>query len=486
MNPLERSWDAVVIGSGPNGLAAAIELARHDLDVCVLEAGDQVGGGLRSAELTLPGFLHDECSAIHPLGILSPYFQQLPLEDHGLRWLPFPASVAHPLDQEPAVMLYQSMQETAESIGKDGARWRKLFQPFQACADDLFADLLGPLNLRPRRPVQMARFGLAGLRSAKKVARSKFKFDRARALFAGCAAHSVLPLEKATSAAIGMIFPIAAHQQNWPCAAGGSAAIARALEGYIQELGGYIELEHPVKSLADIPESKVVLFDVAPQSFLAIAQDLLPKRYQKRLSKFRYGPAVFKLDWALSEAIPWEDAEIAKASTVHVGGTLEEIAISERLAWEGKFCDKPFLIVCQQSHVDSSRAPKGQHTGYAYCHVPYASTINYTEAIEGQMERFAPGFKDVILARHMSSPQQIEARNANHVGGTITGGANNLSQIWTRPVARLNPYTTPNPRFFLCSSSTPPGGGVHGMCGYHAAQAALKQIFKQTSPSIER
>ena len=470
--------DAVVVGSGPNGLAAAIELARSGYTVALLEAGDRIGGGMHTRELTLPGFLHDECSAVHPMGVLSPFFRQLPLADHGLRWLPFPASVAHPLDEGPAAMLSRSFDTTAERLGVDGPRWRALVEPFLAHPHDLLEDLLGPLRPLPKRPFLMARFGWTALRSSAALARAKFQTREARALFAGLSGHSVLPLDTLLTSALGLIFALTAHIEDWPCAQGGSRAIADALGATLQSFGGTVETGRRVRSLADVPDARVMLFDLAPRPFVEIAGDALPAGYRRRLLRYRYGPGTFKLDWALDGPIPWSDPAVGDASTVHVGGTLEEIAASERDAWEGRSGDRPYLILCQQSHVDASRAPDGKHTGYAYCHVPSGSDEDMTDRIERQIERFAPGFRDLILARHVTKPSDFEALNPNYVGGAITGGAADATQLFTRPVARLNPYTTPNPALFLCSASTPPGGGVHGMCGYYAARAAIRRLSR--------
>ncbi|MHC4427153.1 MAG: phytoene desaturase family protein [Planctomycetota bacterium] len=471
--------DAVVVGSGPNGLAAAIELARNGLDVELLEAGETVGGGMRTRELTLPGFLHDECSAIHPLGILSPCFRQWPLAEHGLEWVQFPASVAHPLDDGPAPMLYRSLDETAARLGPDGERWRRLIVPFLDHPHDLLADLMGPVRPFPRRPLKTARFGWHGLRPALRFARARFETSEARALFAGCAGHAVLPLEFAATTALGLLFAITAHVADWPCARGGSASIARALERYFRSLSGRVRVGHRVRSLDDVPDARAVLCDLTPRPFVEIARDALPERYCRRLLRYRYGPGTFKVDWALSDRIPWRDPAVADASTVHVGGTLEEIAESEADAWRGRHPERPYVILCQQSNADPSRAPSGKHTGYAYCHVPNGSDVDMSERIERQIERFAPGFRDCVLARHATGPRELEALNPNYVGGAVTGGASDLRQLFTRPVPRLNPYTTPNPRLFLCSASTPPGGGVHGMCGYHAARAVLRRLRRR-------
>jgi phytoene dehydrogenase-like protein len=467
--------DAVIVGSGPNGLAAAVALARAGASVEVIEGHHEPGGGTRTAELTLPGFHHDVCSACHPMGILSPYFRELPLEEHGLRWLKPELSVAHPLDGQPAVRFPKDLSEMAEGLGPDGRRYRALIEPHLADPHGLLADLLAPLGI-PDHPIRMARFGLSAIRSAAGLARSRFTGERARAFFAGCAAHAILPLETPLTAAMGLVFAITGHVEEWPVAEGGSAAIHRALTGLLEAHGGRVTTGRWVRSLADLPDARVVLFDTSPALMAAIAGPLLPDRYLRRLARFRYGPGVFKIDWALDGPIPWSDPEVAKASTVHVGGTLDEVAASERAMFSGEHAERPFLLLCQQSHVDPSRAPEGKHTGYAYCHVPGGSTVDMTGSIEAQVERFAPGFRDVILARHTTNAQAMERYNPAWVGGAITGGVADATQLFTRPVARLDPYSTPNPRIFLCSASTPPGGGVHGMCGFYAARSALKAL----------
>jgi phytoene dehydrogenase-like protein len=468
--------DAVVVGSGPNGLAAAVYLARAGAHVVVLEARDRIGGGTRSGELTLPGFLHDECSAVHPMAILSPWLRQLPLADHGLRWLSPPASVAHPLDDQPAVLLRRSLADTTDQLAGDARAYRRLVEPFLADPHGLLADALAPLGV-PRHPLRMLQFGWRGLRSATSLAR-RFTTPQARALLAGCAAHSILPLERAVTAALGLMFLIAGHVEPWPIAAGGSHAITRGLAGLLTASGGRIETGVHVRSLADLPPARVYLFDTSPAQLASIAAPVLPARYLRRLHRFRYGPGVFKLDWALAGPIPWRDPRCLEASTVHLGGTFEEIAAAEAAVWRDEHPDRPFVLVCQQSQFDPTRAPPGQHTGYAYCHVPAGSTVDVTGTIERQIERFAPGFRDRILARHVITPHDLARDNPNYTGGAITGGVADIYQLFTRPVARLNPYTTPNPRVFLCSASTPPGGGVHGMCGYHAARSAARRIHR--------
>jgi phytoene dehydrogenase-like protein len=468
--------DVVIVGSGPNGLAAAVALAQQGAGVLVLEARDTIGGGTRTAELTLPGFRHDVCSAVHPMGVLSPYLRTLPLDKHGLLWIHPPASVAHPLDDQQAVLLRQSLEQTAAELDVDQRAYRQLLSPFLADPHALFRDALAPLGL-PRHPLLMARFGILAIRSAESLAR-RFRGPRAAALLAGCAAHSILPLDRAFTGAMGLIFLIAGHTVAWPVAAGGSQAIADSLASLLLSLGGQGQTGASVESLRDLPPARIYLFDTSPAQLAKIAATALPARYLRRLANYRYGPAVFKLDWALDGSIPWRDPRCLEASTVHIGGTLAEIAAAEAAVWRGEHPARPFVLVCQQSQFDPSRAPPGKHTGWAYCHVPAGSTVDQTEAIEAQLERFAPGFRDRVLARHVTTPADFERANANYVGGAITGGVADWRQIFTRPVARWNPYTTPNPRVLICSASTPPGGGVHGMCGYHAAQTAIARLSR--------
>ncbi|MGO9835271.1 MAG: phytoene desaturase family protein [Polyangiaceae bacterium] len=468
--------DAVVIGSGPNGLAAAVSLAQAGASVTVLEAKGEIGGGTRTAELTLPGFAHDVCSAVHPMGVLSPFFRTLPLEEHGLRWIHPRASVAHPLDDGPATLLYRSLERTAAELEVDGPAYRRLVEPFLSNPDGLLADALAPLGM-PRHPLLMLRFGLRAIRSATGLAR-RFRGARARALLAGCAAHSILPLDRSLTGAVALIFLLCGHVQEWPVAAGGSSAIAGALASLLRSLGGRIETGVHVRSLGDLPAARIYLFDTSPAQLASIAAPALPPRYLLRLERFRYGPGIFKIDWALDGSIPWKDARCLEASTVHLGGTLEEIATSEAAVWRGGHPERPYVLLCQQSEMDPGRAPPGKHTGWAYCHVPAGSTVDLTTVIEQQIERFAPGFAGRILARHVTTTADLERHNQNYVGGAITGGVADLFQLFTRPVARLDPYSTPNPRVFICSASTPPGGGVHGMCGYHAAKTALRRIHR--------
>ncbi|HEY5693939.1 MAG TPA: NAD(P)/FAD-dependent oxidoreductase [Gaiellaceae bacterium] len=465
--------DAIVVGAGPNGLAAAIVLARAGLSVRVVEAAETVGGGARSAELTLPGFVHDVCSAIHPLGIASPLFRTLPLAEHGLEWIDPPAALAHPFDDGTAVLLERSPEAATPTLGEDEDRWRRLFAPLVREAEPLLDDVLGPLHL-PAHPLALARFGARAAPPATLLARLSFRGARARGVFAGLAAHSMLPLGRPPSAAFGLMLGLLGHAVGWPFPRGGSQRLSDALASYLRSLGGEIETGRRVESLAELGHARAVLLDVTPRGLLALAGDRLPSRYRRRLERYRYGPGVFKLDWALDGPIPWRAEECTRAATVHLGATLEEIAASEAAPGRGEIAEQPYVLLAQQSLFDATRAPAGRHTAWAYCHVPNGSTADLTARIEGQVERFAPGFCARILARSALGPAALERLNANYVGGDINGGAATLSQLLTRPVARLSPYTTPLDGVFLCSSSTPPGGGVHGMCGYHAARAALR------------
>jgi phytoene dehydrogenase-like protein len=473
---LAEHYDAVVVGAGPNGLTAAALLARAGLEVLVLEADGELGGGVRTRELTLPGFHHDVCSAVHTMGCLSPVFGLLALEQHGLEWCFPTASVAHPLDGGSAVLLEPSLDATAEGLGVDGRAYRRMVEPFLGDPPRLIADLLSPLAV-PRQKLVMARFGWLALRSARQLAFGRFEAEAARALFAGCAAHSVQPLEHVPTAAFGLTFAITGHLKAWPVARGGSRAIATALARVCRAHGVVFQTGRHVRALRELPESDVVLFDLAPRQLEQIAGPELPDSFRHELATYRMGPAFFKLDWALDGPIPWLDERCALASTVHVGGSFDAIAASERAMWQGEHSDAPFVIVAQQSHFDDSRAPAGRHTGYAYCHVPSGSTRDMTAPIESQIERFAPGFRERILARNRLFPKDLEALNPSHLGGASTGGVADLRQLFTRPSLRLDPYSTPHPRLFLCSQSTPPGGGVHGMCGFHAARSALRSRF---------
>ena len=465
--------EVIVVGAGPNGLAAAIALAQAGLSVQVIEAADALGGGARSAELTLPGFVHDVCSAIHPLALASPFFRTLPLAEHGLEWIEPPAALAHPFDDGTAALLERSLEAAAPTLGDDEDRWRRLFAPLARDAKPLLDDVLGPVHL-PSHPLALARFGARAAPPATMLARLSFRGRNARGLFAGLAAHSMLPLERPPSAAFGLMLGLLGHSVGWPFPRGGSQRLSDALASHLRSLGGEIETGHRVESLAELGNPRAVLLDVTPRGLLALTGDRLPTRYRRRLERYRYGPGVFKLDWALDGPIPWRAEECARAATVHLGSTLEEIAASEAAPGRGEIAERPYVLLAQQSLFDATRAPAGQHAAWAYCHVPNGSTVDMTARIERQVERFAPGFRERILARSALGPAALERRNANYVGGDINGGAATLSQLFTRPVARVSPYTTPLPGVFLCSSSTPPGGGVHGMCGYHAARAALR------------
>jgi phytoene dehydrogenase-like protein len=477
---LTRRYDAVVVGSGPNGLAAAIMLARAGQRVLVLEASSTFGGGLRSADLTLPGFVHDVCSAIHPLGRVSPFLRTLPLAEHGLRWIDPPVACAHPFDDGTAALLQRSVAATGATLDGDAARWRALFVPLVRRWPKIEWNVLGPLRV-PRHPVALGLFGLHAIRSAHGLARVKFKGERARALFAGCAAHAIMPLEHPLTAAFGLLLATSAHLVGWPFPEGGAQRLADALVSYLRALGGEVRTGVRVTSLSDIPATRTSLFDLAPRQILAIMGERFPAGYRARLERYRYGPGAFKVDWALRDAVPWTAPGCADAGTLHLGGTIEEVAASERAMWRGSTADRPFVLVAQQSRFDASRAPTGQHTLWGYCHVPNGSTEDMTARIEAQIERFAPGFRDLILQRHVMAPADWERYNPNYVGGDINGGVQDAWQLFTRPVARLVPYTTPLPNVFICSSSTPPGGGVHGMGGYWAARAALRVLGDPTT-----
>jgi phytoene dehydrogenase-like protein len=466
--------DAVVVGSGPNGLAAAITLAREGRSVLVVEAAETVGGGVRSAELTLPGFVHDVCSAIHPLARASPFFAELPLADHGLELVEPAAPLAHPLDDGTAVMLEHSVEETAAGLGRDGDAYRAVMGLFVERSANLLPFLLGHSPLT-RRPLLAARFGVHALRSA--VAFSKrFEGERARALFAGLAAHSIQDLRRPPTASFGLVLGILGHTHGWPLVRGGSQRLADALAAHLRTLGGEIELGREVESVDELPDAGVTMLDLTPRQILRVAGHRMPARYARALRRYRYGPGVFKIDWALDGLVPWTAQECARAATVHVGGSLEEIVASEAAVWEGNISERPFVLVAQQSPFDETRGPEGKHTLWAYCHVPNGSSGDMTERIEAQIERFAPGFRDLVLERSVRGPADVERHNANYVGGDINGGVQDLRQLYTRPAIRLNPYSMPADGLYICSSATPPGGGVHGLCGYYAARSALKTL----------
>ncbi len=470
-----KEYDALVIGSGPNGLAAAITLAQAGRSVAVLEAQATFGGGARTLELTLPGYRHDICSAIHPLGVASPFFRGINLQPYGLEWIHPPAPLAHPFDDGTAAVLERSLEATGLTLGADARAYLQLMEPLVRRADGLLAEVLGPPRL-PRSPVAMALFGLRAIRSAEGLIDSWFKGRAARGLFAGMAAHSILPLEQLMTAAVGLLLGITGHAVGWPLPRGGSQAITDALIAYLRSRGGEVLANWRVESLDELPPARAILFDLVPRHVARICAGHLPASYRRTLERFRHGPGVFKLDWALDGPIPWKAEACRRAATVHLGSTFEEIAFGERVIWKGEHPLRPYVLVAQQSLFDPTRAPEGKHTGWAYCHVPHGSTVSMVDAIEGQMERFAPGFRELIKARSILRPADFERHNANYIGGDITGGVMDLWQAFTRPAVRLVPYTTPNPRLYLCSSSTPPGAGVHGMCGYHAAQAVLRHL----------
>ena len=469
-----KKYDAIVIGSGPNGLAAAVTMAQKKRRVVVLEAQPTIGGGARSAELTLPGFVHDVCSAIHPMAAASPFFNSLPLAEHGLEWIHPPAPLAHPLDDGTAAVLERGVDQTAATLAGDGSAYRRLMGPLVERFAALIGDTLGPLAV-PRHPWLLAQFGMRAIRSASGLAKGWFQGAPARALIAGLAGHSILPLEQMLSAAVAIMLGAAGHAVGWPLPRGGSQAITDALVSYFRSLGGEVHADCRVDSLDDLPEARVYLFDTAPRNMARICGDVLSAHFRTKLNRFRHGPGIFKLDWALSGPIPWKADDCSRAATIHLGGTLEEIAASERDAWHGEHSKKPYVLLAQQSLFDTSRAPSGQHAGWAYCHVPAGSNLDMTDAIERQVERFAPGFRDCILSRSAWNTAEVERHNANYLGGDISGGVMDIWQLFTRPTARLVPYLTPNPKIFLCSASTPPGPGGHGMCGYHAALAVLRK-----------
>jgi len=470
-------YSAVVVGSGPNGLAAAVRLQSEGHSVLVLEGKDAIGGGTRTEELTLPGYLHDVCSAVHPMAVVSPFFKSLPLEQHGLEWLTPGVSAAHPFDDGSAGALYGSLEKTAEGLGPDAGAYRRFMEP---AVDALPRLLPGLLSAFPgfRHPFELAKFGLKALPPASWTA-TRFKSRQARGLWAGMAAHSIQPLENWMTSAIGLMLMSASHIGGWPVPKGGSKKITDALASYFVSIGGKIRTGFYVKSLSDLPTARAVLFDVTPRQLLEIAGSALPVSYKKRLGKYRYGTGVFKIDWAVSEQVPFRAGVCRQAGTVHLGGTFEEIAEAERNTARGYAQDKPFVLMAQPSLIDPSRAPEGRHTVWAYCHMPHASALDMTGAIERQVERFAPGFRDTILARNTFSATEMEAYNPNYIGGDINGGVQDIFQHFSRPVLSVSPYRTPAKGIYLCSSSTPPGGGVHGMCGFHAAERALKDnVFK--------
>lgn len=469
-------YDAVVVGSGPNGLAAAIVLRQAGLSVLLLEGKPTIGGGLRTAELTLPGFRHDICSAVHPMAMASPFFQTLPLARYGLEYLTPPVAAAHPFDDGTAAAAFGTVDDTARTLGPDAARYHRLLDELVEHWPALAPDVLAPLRF-PQHPVRMARFGLSALQPATLLG-GGFRTQAARGLFAGMAAHAIQPLTNIATSAIGLVLLAAAHRPGgWPIPRGGSQAIADALAAHFRAIGGHIETSTLITSWAQLPKARAVLFDITPAQLLRIQGINLSRAYEWQLRRYRYGMGVFKIDWALSSPIPWTASEARQAGTLHLGGTLEEITATEAASARGHHPDNPFVLLAQPTVLDPTRAPAGRHTAWAYCHVPNGSTLNRTAAIETQVERFAPGFRDLILGRATLDTAQMEAYNPNYVGGDINGGIIDVGQLYTRPALRVSPYRTSRAGVYVCSSATPPGGGVHGMCGYHAATRALRDVF---------
>jgi phytoene dehydrogenase-like protein len=468
-------YDAIVVGSGPNGLAAAITLRQEGLSVLLIEGKEVIGGGLTSAEFTLPGFIHDVCSAIHPLALGSPFFDTLPLADYGLTYLQPELAAAHPFDDGTAAVLASTVEETAKLLGADQQTYLDIFKPVVRDWPLIAADVLAPLHF-PKHPIAMAQFGLKALTSATYFAK-RFKTKEAKGLWGGMAAHAIQPLSNLSTSAIALVLMTAGHLKGWPIPQGGSKEIANSLASYFISLGGRIQTGQFIKSLSELPSAKTVLFDVTPKQLLQIAGHKFSPLYKWQLERYRYGMGVFKIDWALDGPIPFTSEQTRKAGTVHIGNTIEEIALSEKLTWKGQHSEKPYVLLAQQSLFDDTRAPEGKHTAWAYCHVPNGSTKDMTAVIEQQVERFAPGFKDLILGRHTMNTSEVQAYNPNYIGGDINGGVIDLAQLFTRPALRSSPYRTSAKGLYICSSSTPPGGGVHGMCGYHAARQALNDIF---------
>ena len=468
-------YDAVVVGAGPNGLAAAIILAQRGLSVHLIEAADHVGGGCRTEELTLPGFHHDVGATVLPFGTGSRFFRAFAADAAGVEFVHAPAPLAHPLDGTDAILLERSISDTAAGLGADAGRYGHVFTPLTVHAQDLLDQFLGPLR-PPRHPLQTAAFGVPALMPAALLARTLFRGARARAVFAGMAAHSMMSLDSLASASIGLVMGMVAHSVGWPVVRGGTGSLSAALAARLTALGGTIETGRTISSLRELPPSGIHLLNLVPRDIEAICGDALPQRYRRRLRRYRYGPGLYKLDWALDGPIPWSDARCARAATVHLGGAFEDVVASENTVAAGGHPERPFVILVQPSLFDPTRAPHGRHTAWAYCHVPNGSRVDMTARIEAQVERFAPGFLDRVIGRHSMDTAALEAYDANLVGGDINGGLFSLGQLFTRPAPRIDPYTTPNPRIFICSAATPPGGGVHGMCGWWAARSALHAL----------
>jgi phytoene dehydrogenase-like protein len=473
---------ALVLGSGPNGLAGALMLARAGLSVTVLEGAATAGGGCRTEELTLPGFRHDVCSAVHPLATASPFFGSVDLEARGVRLLTPEVAFAHPLDGGRAGVLVGSVADTALRLGPDSGRYTRLLGPLVTEADRIVAAVLAPLRSVPARP-GVLRFMLEGLLPASVLARA-LRTDEARAILAGASAHSMLPLDRAATGGYGLLLAAIAHWRGWPVVEGGSAKVAEALIAELTELGGSVLTGHWVNRLDELPPARVRLLDVTPRQFTLMATGQLPPAYTRALQRFRYGPGVCKVDWALTGPVPWAAQACRRAGTVHVGGTFAEVAQAEADVAAGRHPQRPFCIVAQPGVVDPSRAPGGRQALWGYCHVPPGSPMDMADRIEGQIERFAPGFRDLVIARSVRTAVEAQQHNPNHIGGDISGGAGTLRQTVARPTARWNPYRTPLPGVYLCSSSTPPGGGVHGMCGVWAARSALADLGLRSAPLI--
>jgi phytoene dehydrogenase-like protein len=474
------SYDAIVVGAGPNGLSAAIRLARAGLATLLVEADETIGGGARTQELTLPGFAHDVCSSVHPLGLASPYLRSLDLERHGVSWIQPPSAVVHVLDEENAVTLERAVEDTAAQFGRDGRAYRQLVERFVEPFDSLLEMILGPLRF-PARPALLASFGLTALRSLERLGETMFRDEGPRALLAGIGAHAMLPLDQPATASFALVLAVAGHAVGWPIARGGSQVLSNALAACFRQAGGELLTGWRVERLEELPRARSYVLDVGPRQLLKLGGDRLPSSYRDRLTRFRFGPGVYKMDWALSAPIPWTNPSCARSATVHLAGTLAKVARAEAAVHRGELDAEPFVILVQPSLFDDSRAPPGKHVAWAYCHVPHGSSIDASELIEATIERVAPGFQRTILARATRNALQIEQHNPNYVGGDINGGLSDLGQLFFRPMARFDPYSTPAPDLFLCSSSTPPGGGVHGMCGYWAASSVMRRVFRLDS-----
>jgi phytoene dehydrogenase-like protein len=472
----DSKFDAIVVGSGPNGLAAAITLIQEGYSVKIYEYGETVGGGMRTLELTEPGFRHDICSAIHPMAVSSPFLRQLPLHKYGLQWIHPEFPLAHPLDDQPAVVLTPQLDSMIDQLDTDYDAYVKLYEPLVTHWEELTVDILGPLGI-PNHPIRLANFGLKALQSARRLA-ARFKQERAKALFGGIAAHSILSLDKLATSAIGLVLGAAGHSVGWPLPKGGSQSIADSMKLYFESMGGIVETGVKVTNLEMLPKARAILFDLTPRQVASIVKSTFPASYQKKLKNYRYGAGVFKIDYVIKEPVPWNDPRCNRAGTVHVGGTFKQIMESEESMRQNRHAEKPYVLVAQQSLFDPTRTPDDRHTLWAYCHVPNGSDKDMTEQIEDQIERFAPGFRDIIDERRTMTTTDFESYNPNYIGGDINGGSQDLFQLFSRPVSMFAPYATPAKGIYFCSSSTPPGGGIHGMCGYHAAQLVLKREFK--------